>query len=77
MFHDIPDSDADRNVLNPCKDQLMPRLAQGGIVAAGNVISHAREIPGVVERIRDDARLDAVVAPIGSGVLVGRRVAKI
>jgi caffeoyl-CoA O-methyltransferase len=67
--------DANRNVLEPCMDLLLPRLVPGGIVAADNVISHAHEIPGVVERIMDDTRLDAVVVPIGSGVLVGRRVA--
>jgi caffeoyl-CoA O-methyltransferase len=67
--------DANRNVLEPCMDLLIPRLVPGGIVAADNVISHAHEIPGVVERIMDDTRLDVVVVPIGSGVLVGRRVA--
>ncbi len=67
--------DADRNILLPCLELLASRLAPGGILAADNVISHAHEIPGVVERMLSDVRLDGVVVPIGSGVLVMRQAA--
>jgi predicted O-methyltransferase YrrM len=65
--------DANRDVLLPCVELLADRLVPGGILAADNVISHAHEIPGVVEKIMADPRLDAVVVPIGSGLLVARR----
>lgn len=65
--------DANRDVLLPCVELLADRLVPGGILAADNVISHAHEIPGVVERILSDVRLDGVVVPIGSGLLVARR----
>ncbi|WP_300156106.1 class I SAM-dependent methyltransferase [Solidesulfovibrio sp.] len=66
--------DANRDVLLPCAQLLVDRLVPGGILTADNVISHAHEIPGVVERILADPRLDGVVVPIGSGVLLARRV---
>ena len=59
--------------LSPCAAQLAERLVPGGILTADNVISHAHEIPGVAERILADPRLDGVVVPIGSGVLLARR----
>ena len=65
--------DANRDVLWPCAAQLAERLVPGGILTADNVISHAHEIPGVAERILADPRLDGVVVPIGSGVLLARR----
>ena len=65
--------DANRDVLLPCAELLVDRLVPGGILAADNVISHAHEIPGVVDRLLADPRLDGVVVPIGSGVLVARR----
>lgn len=65
--------DANRDVLWPCAALLVERLVPGGILTADNVISHAHEIPGVVERLLADPRLDGVVVPIGSGVLLARR----
>lgn len=66
--------DANRDVLEACVTLVADRLVPGGLVAVDNVISHAAEIPGVVERLLADPRLDAVVVPIGSGVLTARRV---
>lgn len=65
--------DANRDVLLACARCVTDRLVPGGILTADNVISHAHEIPGVVEAILGDARLDGVVVPIGSGVLLARR----
>ncbi|KHK02726.1 O-methyltransferase [Desulfovibrio sp. TomC] len=65
--------DANRDVLAQCVELLADRLVPGGLLAADNVISHAAEIPGVAERILADPRFDAVVVPIGSGVLTARR----
>jgi predicted O-methyltransferase YrrM len=65
--------DANRDVLAPCLELLAGRLVPGGIVAADNVLSHAAEIPGLVEQVLADPRFDAVVVPIGSGVLTARR----
>ena len=65
--------DANRDVLAQCVELLADRLVPGGLLAVDNVISHAAEIPGVVECILADPRFDAVVVPIGSGVLTARR----
>ena len=68
--------DANRDVLAGCVELLADRLVPGGLIAVDNVVSHAAEIPGVVERILADPRLDAVVVPIGSGVLTARRAGR-
>jgi len=68
--------DANRDVLAACVELLADRLVPGGLIAVDNVVSHAAEIPGVVERILADPRLDAVVVPIGSGVLTARRAGR-
>ncbi|MFP5259163.1 MAG: O-methyltransferase [Acidobacteriota bacterium] len=68
--------DANRDVLEACVTLLADRLVPGGLVTVDNVISHAAEIPGVVDRLLADPRLDAVVAPIGSGVLTARRAGR-
>jgi predicted O-methyltransferase YrrM len=65
--------DANRDVLPACLELLADRLVPGGLLAADNVISHAAEIPGVVEGFLADPKFDAVVVPIGSGVLTARR----
>ncbi len=65
--------DATREMLEACLNLVLPRLVPGGILAADNVISHAHQIPGLVDRVLADPRLDGVVAPIGSGVLLCRR----
>jgi predicted O-methyltransferase YrrM len=65
--------DAERTMLPALFDILIPRLVAGGLITVDNVISHAHEIPGFLPAIEADPRLDSVVVPIGSGVLLCRK----
>ncbi|HJW90447.1 MAG TPA: hypothetical protein VJ436_07385 [Anaerolineales bacterium] len=45
----------------------------GGFFVADNLISHAEELKSFRERVLADERVDALVIPIGKGVLVCRK----
>lgn len=53
---------------------VVPKLAPGGILVTDNAISHHHEISHVVEKAFSDKRVDALIVPIGKGVLVCRRI---
>jgi len=65
--------DAERAMLPALFEIIIPRLVEGGLIAVDNVISHAHEIPGFLLALEDDPRLDSVIVPIGSGVLLCRK----
>jgi predicted O-methyltransferase YrrM len=56
-----------------CYELVLPRLVPGGLLLADNFTSHAAELQPLLTKILADDRLDALVVPIGKGVLVGRR----
>jgi caffeoyl-CoA O-methyltransferase len=62
--------DAEKEMYGECYDGLVPNMVTGGILVADNVISHKEILEEMVERALADARLDALVIPIGSGELV-------
>jgi caffeoyl-CoA O-methyltransferase len=66
--------DADKAIYVECYEAVIPRLVRGGMLAVDNVISHQEELQPVVERALSDVRVDALVVPIGKGVLVCRKV---
>ena len=49
-------------------------MVPGGILAAGNAINHRAALQPVLDRALSDVRVDALVVPIGKGVLVCRKV---
>jgi caffeoyl-CoA O-methyltransferase len=65
--------DAEKDIYQDCYDRVIPRLAPGGFFVADNVISHQAELEGFVERALADERVDALVVPIGKGLLVCRK----
>ena len=66
--------DAEKEVYLDIYDKVIPNLLPGGILAADNVISHANELQGFVSRAENDSRVDALVVPIGKGILVCRKL---
>lgn len=66
--------DTDRKITAQCYDLIVPRMVRGGLLAVDNVISHQDELQAVIDRAVADERVDAVVVPIGKGVLVCRKV---
>lgn len=65
--------DAEKDVYGDIYEIVVPRLVRGGILAADNAINHAGELQPVLDRALSDARVDALVVPIGMGVLVCRK----
>ncbi len=66
--------DAEKEHYLSCYRQLVPRLVKGGILAADNVISHRDVLQPMIALAHADPRVDAVIVPIGSGVLVCRKI---
>lgn len=65
--------DVEKQLYQECYDLVVPNLVRGGILCADNVISHQAELGSFVERAAADERVDALVVPIGKGVLVCRK----
>jgi predicted O-methyltransferase YrrM len=65
--------DAEKDIYSECYELIVPHLLPGGILVADNVISHHEVLSSFVARALGDDRVDALVVPIGSGVLVCRR----
>ena len=65
--------DAEKDIYADCYELVVPRLVRGGILAADNAINLVGELQQVLDRALSDVRVDALVVPIGSGVLVCRK----
>ena len=65
--------DIEKDVYTACYRSLAPNLVPGGILCADNVISHASDLEDFLAEVQSDPRLDALVVPVGKGVLVCRR----
>ena len=65
--------DADKDVYYDCYEKIVPNLVKGGLLVAVNAISHKEVLTPMLERALTDERVDALVVPIGSGVLVCRK----
>ncbi len=55
-------------------DLIVPRLVRGGLLVADNALSHQEELKSVLDRALADERVDALVVPIGKGLLVCRKL---
>ncbi len=64
--------DAEKEEYPAYLEALVGRMAPGGIVAADNVHSHRAILQPFVDAVLADTRLDALVLPVGKGVLVAR-----
>jgi len=66
--------DAERGMARRAYELALDRLPRGGLVCVDNAISHASEFQDFLDDALLDARVDAVIVPIGSGLLVCRKV---
>ncbi len=66
--------DADNEIYQDCYDLAIPNMVSGGLFLADNVISHSRDLEPFVKRAAADERVDAVVVPIGKGLLFCRKI---
>lgn len=66
--------DAEKDIYEDCYEAIISQLVPGGVMVADNVISHQSSLQGFIARAEADPRIDALVVPIGMGVLVCRKV---
>ncbi len=66
--------DAEKEVYGDCYELVVPRLVHGGLLVADNAIDHRETLAPMLERALQDARVDALIVPIGKGELVCRKV---
>ena len=65
--------DAEKEVYGELYELIVPRLIQGGLLLADNAINHQESLKPMLDRALSDERVDALIVPIGKGVLVGRK----
>jgi len=66
--------DTEKALYEECYEAVVPNMVSGGILVADNVISHAGDLSGFLDRAESDERVDSLVMPVGSGVLLARKV---
>lgn len=65
--------DAEKDVYTECYELVIPRLVQGGLLVADNVISHRDALQDFMTIALSDNRVDSLVVPVGNGLLICRR----
>ena len=65
--------DAEKDTYSDCYQQVLPLLLPGGFIVADNVISHEAELSPFIHFALDDEHVDAMVVPVGKGLLIARR----
>jgi caffeoyl-CoA O-methyltransferase len=66
--------DADKEVYFDCYEQVVPNLVKRGLLVADNAITHKEVLTPMLDRALNDKRVDALIVPIGSGILVCRKL---
>jgi caffeoyl-CoA O-methyltransferase len=66
--------DAEKDLYGPCYDAVVPRMVSGGVLAADNALSHEEALAPWNGAVLGDSRVDALIVPIGSGILVARKM---
>lgn len=66
--------DAEKDFYQDCYELVIPRLVPGGLLLADNAINHQQTLQPMLDRALNDDRVDALIVPIGKGVLVCRKV---
>jgi predicted O-methyltransferase YrrM len=66
--------DAEKDHYQGCFDLVVPNLVKGGILVADNIISHQETLGRMVRKTMRDKRVDTMIVPIGSGLLLCRKV---
>lgn len=65
--------DAEKELYSRVYDLVVPRLVPGGLLAADNAINHVATLQPMIDHALGDERVDALVVPIGQGVLLCRK----
>lgn len=66
--------DAEKEVYSDCYETVIPNMVTGGLLVADNAVNHIKTLQPMIDRALADERVDALVVPIGKGVLICRKV---
>ncbi len=66
--------DAEKDVYAAYYEAILPNMVSGGLLIADNVISHQDVLQPFIDHALADTRVDAVIAPIGKGELICRKI---
>jgi predicted O-methyltransferase YrrM len=66
--------DIDKEYYQECYELVLPHLVGGGVLVADNLISHADELADFRAHALTDERVDAIILPVGKGLLLARRL---
>jgi predicted O-methyltransferase YrrM len=66
--------DTEKEIYDDCYEAVVPNLVPGGILVADNAESHRRTLTPFINRVMTDHRVDALIAGIGKGLLICRKV---
>ena len=66
--------DAEKDTYLDIYEKVVPNLVTGGILAADNAINNADKLADFLAQAENDLRVDALVVPIGMGVMVCRKL---
>lgn len=75
-YHDVAFCflDAEKEIYRACYDLVLPNMVAGGLLAADNAINQRDKMDGMIEYAETDPRTDALVVPVGKGVLLSRKI---
>ena len=66
--------DAEKDAYAACYQQVIPRMVKGGYLVADNAINFRTELEDMLTTALDDQTVDAMIAPIGKGLLICRKI---
>jgi predicted O-methyltransferase YrrM len=66
--------DAEKEVYGELYELIVPRLVKGGLLLADNAINHQESLKPMLDRALTDERVDALIVPVGKGVLICRKI---
>ncbi len=66
--------DAEKEYYEECYNHVIPNMVKGGILVADNVISHQDDLQTMLDKVFVDKRVDALIVPINSGLLLCRKL---
>ena len=65
--------DTEKHLYAQCYELVVERMVSGGILVADNAINHRETLQPMLDRALADTRVDALIAPIGKGLLICRK----
>lgn len=65
--------DAEKEVYEDCYDLIIPNMVKGGLLVADNAINHYKILKPMIDKALSDKRVDALIVPIGKGLLFCRK----